>query len=43
MLTPSGLIVLAGGLGVLRSPTVATDVEEAPKSIQFIGKQRIAG
>jgi hypothetical protein len=43
VLTPSGLIVLAGGLGVLRSSTLATDVEKAPNSIQFIGKQRIAG
>ena len=43
MLTPPGLIVLAGSLGVLRSPTLATDVEEAPISIKFIGKQRISG
>jgi len=43
VLTPPGLIILVGGLGALRSPTLATDVEEAPISIKFIGKQRIGG
>lgn len=43
MLTAPVLIVLTVGLGVLRSTTLVTDVEEAPNCIQSIGKQRVAG